>query len=616
MNIPFHSVKQLESQIVVASTAYYEGIAIMTDEEFDCMIKALKDCNPNSSILKTGWGYVPKDRIVEHIGSEVGSLDKIQIANYIDRKTVIATPKYDGLTAVVYFEDGKYAKGVTRGDGKLGQDISSKLKWIIENTTEANLDDIVFDGTSIRGEVVVPLVYESDVLSLGYSNTRNFAAGVMNTKEDDYELLRYLHFVPYTIRDSKLSKWQCYEFFYEKNLITPCQVGLIENILDSESLRLVYNKWREIYPIDGIVLTKEFSEDIDNDSYAVKFETEEKPAVVDTVEWSTRSTGAVIPVVILKEPIKIHGANIQRLSGYNWKYITDNKIGHDAEIIITRANEVIPKILNVTKPSSTVVWPHECPVCGSPTSVQSVHLICENPLCPSVQINQVHAFLTRCDIDKGIGQTTWDKYFEHFSVGNFFDFVNSVRNYDGNIQHLEFLGDSMSKKVAQAITVIGNKIKNITYEDILVSMNIPGLGTTHAKTLGQYTFQELKDKSISENNNLGTNVTVGREISNRIDDLIMLVNILWPTNPPTITVPINITGIEVCITGKLEYGTRDKFAKAIESYGFISVDGVNKNTKYLICNSTSSSSKSKTASKLGVPVISEQAFLDHFNIVL
>lgn len=627
MNISFCSIKQLESQIVEASTAYYEGTAIMTDEEFDCRIEALKDLNPDSPMLKTGWGYIPKDRIVEHIGGEVGSLDKVQIADFRITDQVVVTPKYDGLTAVAYFKDGKYIKGVTRGDGKIGQDITSKVKWIIENTTKANLNDIHFTGTSIRGEIVVPQIYEDEVLALGYSNTRNFASGVMNTGDDDYELLKYLHFIPYTIRDSVLSKWDCYLFFVERGFfpIYAVLTGELINTVNPTAdhslvVRTLYKGWKEAYPIDGVVITKVDSIDIDADSYAVKFETEEAIATVDTVEWSTRSTGNIYPVVILKEPVKIHGASIQRLSGYNWKFISDNNIGHNALITITRANEVIPKILGVATPSSKVIWPTECPICGEATTVNGVHLSCNNPTCPSREINQVYAFLSRCNIDKGIGSATWDKYFEYFNVKNFFDFVINIKNWDKvpYVEYLSFLGNSMAKKVAEAILVIGEKIETISYEDILIAMNIPSLGTTHARTLGQYTFDYLKSQGISDVKNFGTNSAVGREVAQRIDKLILTVSILWPENNPTISLlPANIsTKTEVCITGKLNYGTRDKFAKVIELYDFTAVDGVSKNTKYLICNSTSSSSKSKAAVKLGIPVISENDFITKFNIVL
>jgi DNA ligase (NAD+) len=441
--------------------------------------------------------------------------------------------------------------------------------------------------------------------------------------KDISEYLRWIDFCPYTImgdnNGDKLNQVQSLfiwglvpeEFNVWATVIycTPKQVS---------EARDFYGKWNRVYPIDGIVISKRHANDVESNSYALKFETVDKPAVCETVVWNTGSTGKISPVAIFTEDIRLYGVDITRATAKNLKFVKENGVGPGAVVRITRANEVIPEIVRVTAPAPALLnIPLTCPRCGAPTEENEtgVELMCSSPTCPARLVTQALKFTELCELEKGIGADTWLKYFDLHDILDLWSFFDHLLH--GSMDRgatLSMAGESKTGKIEAAIAKMTDKVAQdrISVRELLISLNIPNLGEVHATTLGEYKLSELKTKLEDPQWNSKTNVLVEVELSLRMPEILHRVHNLDLVIKPT----TKLTGVEICITGKLAYGSRAAFAKALAPFGFINKDSVTKKTAVLITNESSSSDKSKTAANLGTPVMTEQAFLAFYNITL
>ena len=186
------NIDDLEEKIIYYATKYYNGEPEISDAEFDRLTDLLRSLKPNSSVLRTGWGFEVVGDKVKHKYSHIGSLDKTKsykdIPDRFKFKTIFISPKLDGLSAVAYYENGKLVQGITRGNGEYGKDITNKLKVILGN----EIPDKTFTG-AVRGELIINdrnwLFLQGKYKEL--ISPRNFAAGIINRKELDEDIIYY-----------------------------------------------------------------------------------------------------------------------------------------------------------------------------------------------------------------------------------------------------------------------------------------------------------------------------------------------------------------------------------------------------------------------------------------
>ena len=352
--------EELEAQILYYSTKYYDGNPEISDEQFDMLVDKLRTLDPNSKVLKTGWGFEVSGDKVKHKYSHIGSLDKTKsyedIPDRFKNKTIFISPKLDGLSAVAYYENGRLVRGVTRGNGEYGKDITDKLHTIIGSYIFDNL----FTG-SVRGELIINKS-NWGILQQKYNNLispRNFAAGIINRKELDDDI-QYLDLVVYKVvgqenrqiftkRDDML-QWLSTNF---KHCI-PLYYYPVLNKSSWETYHLeTFNSFKQLgYDLDGLVLT---SPDIiyDNrtngyifDEVAFKFPAETEVVTITNIEWNLTRTQKLVPIICF-DKCYLSGAEIQRATGFNAKYIYDNKIKIGTQVEVCRSGEVIPYILGV-----------------------------------------------------------------------------------------------------------------------------------------------------------------------------------------------------------------------------------------------------------------------------
>jgi len=320
----------IEKLLERASKAYYEGSPIMHDWEFDAL-------ESRAQINKVG--YKTKDG-VKHM-HRLYSLQKIFEGEKfpITNTDLVETPKLDGACVSLLYKEGYLTQALTRGDGIVGVDITDKIfsSDIVPNeceniSLEWNPDDT---WVQVTGEVVAPKSKQ---------NSRNYAAGALNLKDNKEFISRDLTFVAYDVKWDNPPSGRT-EWTYENDMDMLTIFGF-NTVIDSE--------WQE-FPHDGRVFrinnTQEFEKmgytsHHPRGAFALKQQQETKQTILKDVEWQVGKSGQVSPVAIL-EPVNIGGAIVRRATLHNIAFIEDLGLEIGCEVEIIRSGEIIPRIVGV-----------------------------------------------------------------------------------------------------------------------------------------------------------------------------------------------------------------------------------------------------------------------------
>lgn len=646
--IELEYIDRLCNDIKRYATEYYTGQPTITDHQFDLLVDQLRLVNPENKLLSTvGWGYIPIMNKESHDYRNVGSLSKYR--DYLllnsDLGTIserVIMPKYDGISCVAYYRNGKLYKAVTRGNGVEGTNITDKFRYI---TGVNELTDKLssYTAVAIRGELIISdsKFLELKKITPQYKNSRNAVAGIINSGEFS-EGLNYIDFVPYKLQGcngddviNKLSSalYELYKVFPNATKYVTVDSG---KLVTNSELDFAYGL-RGDYPCDGVVISNnEFNYDndgsVDITQYAYKFEDEKAESRVDHLEWNLTRTGRYVPKAII-DPVDLDGATIQRVTCFNAKYVMENRLGPDAYVEIQRSGMVIPDIQKVTVECPNFELPTKCPACGADLVWDGVDLVCSNSDCSSKNFEKLFKWvweLGGCgDID-GVGGSLVSKFIEiHTRTSNNINaLMKSVtRMVIGCISHkdIEDLGDATASKFDQ---IARNLTNPVDPRKFLIALNIPKLGwTTACKIVESDVFSMLTAGYTNEDEEVPCYDTseikeelmripgVGWNVSevilsniDRIESLAKLVEFKCIEKPEK--TPVRDPRY-FCVTGSLEYGTRDQFCKYMEQFGWYQNDI--KKSEFLVTNSKSTSSKYKKALQLGVSIISEADFLNLIN---
>lgn len=355
-------IKELEQLIPYYAEHYYNGDTLIEDQEFDKLTEELERLKPNSEILnKVGWGSEENSNgkvKVEHIYTEVGSLKKTREFEGLPEQFVNInlniSPKLDGLTAVCYYKNGKLDKAVTRGNGKVGLDITDKLQ-IILSKYNINLPSD-FTG-AIRGELEIAKSNWEIIKNNNEnaSNSRNYAAGIIN-RNDLSEDLKYVDLVTYKILGSENHKFNTKSEIV--NFLKTSGFNTIWNIQYTINSKDEWDRYsKELYTqdyeyqLDGLVLSREEiryndRSGIEYIEYAYKFKSERVESIVKDIEWNLSKNQRLVPTIII-EPIEILETIVERATGNNAKWILDRNIHIGSKVVIEKSNEIIPTVVEV-----------------------------------------------------------------------------------------------------------------------------------------------------------------------------------------------------------------------------------------------------------------------------
>jgi len=340
----------------IANILYRNLQPIMTDNEYDILQDYITEKYPsNQEVYKIG---APVEKNKVQLPYEMGSMDKIKpdtaaLSNWTKKYTgpYVLSCKLDGVSGL-YSTEEKIPKLYTRGDGKIGQDISHLIPHLRLPKSK---------GIVIRGEFIIPKSIFETKYKTKFANPRNMVAGIVNHKTVS-EAINDIHFVAYEVIKPVIKPSDQMSFLRLQNveIVLNKTVATISNELLSETLI----DWRQnyIYEIDGVIVTddKNYSRKSGNPehSFAFKMVLSDQIAeakVVDVI-WTPSKDGYLKPRVQI-EPINLGGVRIEYATGFNGAFINDNKVGVGAVIELIRSGDVIPHIRKVTTPAEEAKMP-------------------------------------------------------------------------------------------------------------------------------------------------------------------------------------------------------------------------------------------------------------------
>ena len=634
------TLKELEHLIVKAATIYYsgefEGVKydepILTDKQFDSYVAWLKSVNPDSKVLKTGWGYDPKTVPGDKVNHLEGTMDSIprkprEIKGIPEslKHNVRISAKLDGLSAKIEIKNGKFVRMSTRGDGKIGIDKTDKFQYMIDQRGGVNFPE-TFTG-EIRGELVISNVNWEKMLEKGapYSHARNAASGLINADELS-PMLSYLSFIPYKIvRDESKTLPVGFVDSPEECVFCKWMPGFPQlpwkkfESYSEEDLVNAFVGWSQVWPIDGVVISSYNVTQKDNgvrvyDECAYKFESLKKEATVTKIDWQLGKTNKLTPVLNI-EPTELDGCTVTHVTAHNAALVRNNNLCKGAVIEVMRSGGVIPflcSVVSVPEEAQPDI-PEKCPQCGEDLHWRGVDIACLNPECGNVNYQSLKVWIHNIAMVDGIADLSIFQFLNRFRIDSLETFYSTpVDTFDGIASESVMAGkfaklvDKMHtapvklNKALQAlnITRMGEvTCKKLAEDEEFVSVirefdnsgkcSLESLAGIIQRVCGDATadkFREESDKFNKMRFLFGHNRIIYTDFSNKSSSK---------------------DSIPVCITGKLGV-SRKEFEKRLNDNGYVLKDDITGKTKFLITNeATGTSSKHKKADKLGIPKISE-----------
>ncbi|WP_416730377.1 NAD-dependent DNA ligase LigA [Fictibacillus sp. JL2B1089] len=557
----------------------------------------------------------------------------------------VAELKIDGLAVSLTYQDGRFVRGATRGDGTIGEDITNNLKTIRSIPFKLK-EDVMLE---VRGEAFMPKksfqklnAHREEEGQELFANPRNAAAGSLRQLDPKIAASRNLDIFVYGL--GKLEGHSVDS--HDESLTYLNHLGFKTNpewkkCANIEEVIEYVNSWQEKrpdlpYEIDGIVIKVnslyqqeelEFTAKNPRWAIAYKFPAEEVVTKLEGIELNVGRTGVVTPTALL-QPVLVAGTTVKRASLHNEDLIREKDIKLGDYVVVKKAGDIIPEVVNVITERRTgdeidFNMPTECPECDSKLERLDgeVALRCLNPQCPA-QIREgfIH-FVSRnaMNID-GLGEKVVAQLFKEKLIQNFADLFKLERE---KLLELERMGEKSVDNLLAAI----EKSKGNSLERLLFGLGIRHVGAKAAKTIAQRfeTMEGLMNASKEE-------LLAVEEIGEKMADSILLyfskpevhelvaelkalgMNMEYK-GPKLVKVEdldTPFAGKTVVLTGKLSILTRNDAKEKLERLGAKVTGSVSKNTDMLIAGEDAGSKLDK-AKTLGIEVWDEQKLVDELN---
>lgn len=636
-----------------AAKEYYQGTEeVMPNIEYDRLYDKLSSLEKETGIIMAGSptqtvGYevissLPKEMHQEPMLSLDKTKDRYALASWLGEHKGILSWKLDGLTVVLTYEEGKLKKALTRGNGVIGEVITSNAKTFL------NLPlSIPYKGKLIvRGEAII--TYDdfrkiNEALPENeehYKNPRNLCSGSVRQLNSEITAKRRVRFIAFGMVEgpefelrSKQLDWIDAQGFEVVERVSVIGDDLVSAV-DLYEHKVIENQ----YPSDGLVLVLDDikygkslgrTAKFPRDAIAFKWEDQIAETILREILWSPSRTGLINPIAIF-DTVDLEGTDVSRASLHNVSILKGLELGEGDAITVYKANMIIPQVKeNLTK-SDTCQIPTECPACHSHTilrednGVKTLH--CPNPLCPAKNIKRLTLMTSRnaLDID-GISEATLQKFIDEGFVRDLAD-VFMLDRYKDEIISLEGFGEKSYENLINSV----EKAKNTTASRLLYAIGIPGIGVATAKLIAKSCNEDWeKIRSLTEGmlvNIEGVGPVLAKGFVDFFKDPAKAEEV------KKLREKLNLeemkesgddyfADITFVITGSLNfYENRDTLKSIIENAGGKVAGSVSSKTSFLINNDlTSGSGKNKKAKELGVPIIDEatvKSWIENKRIIL
>lgn len=639
-------MKELVPLLSKAAYAYeQEDRELMSNFEYDKLYDELKALEEETGIILAG-------SVTQKVGYEIASslpkvthpkrmlsLDKTKevtkLEAFLGSQEGLLSWKLDGLTIVCTYEDGKLISAVTRGNGQVGEEITNNAKTF-KNLPIA-ID--VKERLVLRGEAIINYDdFNAINESLGekeekYKNPRNLCSGSVRQLNPQITAQRNVRLYAFTLVEGGpnfATKEEQLHWLQEKGF----QVVEYKKVKAQEVEAAVKYFAEHINKVpfasDGLVLTyndRAYSASLGEtakfpkDSIAFKWKDEVVETKLIEVEWNTSRTGLINPVAIF-EPVEIEGTTVERASVHNLSILEELQLGIGDHITVYKANMIIPQIAENLSKTGTVEIPTHCPVCGAHTEIkqdkETKTLICSNSNCKAQRLRAFAHFTTRDAMNiEGLSEATIEKFLEKDYLEDFTSLYH-LDQYEADIVEMEGLGKRSYNKLMKSI----EKSREVAIPNFIYALGIAQVGLGTAKLICKHFNNDLEAMSEATQEELTAIDGVGPVIAAEFAEYFSLEanrtmvsqlekELNFKVEEVADLTDSPIAGKTFVVTGDVHhFANRKELQAKIESLGGKVTGSVSKNTDYLINNdSQSGSSKNKKAKELGIPILTEEAFL-------
>ncbi len=651
----------------------------ISDYEFDMMLAELEQLekdfpeflSPFSPTQRVGGGITKEFQTVAHrypMFSLANSYSKEEIEDFISRikksdvgdVEFVCELKFDGLSISLQYEDGILVRGVTRGDGTCGDDVTTNVKTI--RTIPLRLHGDYPPAFEIRGEVVMPRESfnrineeRTDEGLAAFANPRNAAAGTMKLQDSKEVARRHLDNFSYTLLSEDIETQ--FKTHYD-SLMAAKQWGFnvskhttlchnVDEILD------FINYWDKArhqlaFDIDGIVLKVNdfrqqqqlgFTAKSPRWAIAYKFKAEEAETQLQSVSFQVGRHGTITPVANLA-PVQLAGTTVKRATLNNEDFIRQFDLHYNDTVTIVKGGEIIPKIISVNlnrrdDSCQPVVFVKTCPICDTPLvkNEGEVAWYCPNSSGCSPQIRgRIEHFIGRKAMNiEGLGEGKVELLYDEGLVHDVADLYDLTYDKLFGFEKIITIEDELSllpitrkvgirEKTAQNILDALEKSKAVPFERVLFALGIKFVGESVAKVLANalHDIDHIMQASVEEMtmiDEIGEKIalsvrsffedSINRDLVNRLRaaGLQLAMEEKAASDKEQL-----LAGKIFVVSGVFQHYSRDAIKKTIEDYGGKNASSISSKTDYVLAGDKMGPEKKKKADSLNVPIITETDF--------
>ena len=644
-------IEELVEILNKASEAYYQGQEEkMSNYEWDALFDEL-------TALEQETGYIMPESPTQNTGAEEAggnrephefpalSLAKTkqvsELKKWAEGRDIWLSWKLDGLTLVLTYDQGKLTKIVTRGNGTVGNNIT-----FLKDSIKGFPLKIEYQGHMVvRGEATISytdfemindLIEDDDEK---YANPRNLASGTLSLDDPQKVRERCVYFHAFTLvyREEGIQSFgEQMDYLDKEGFLTVERERCNEDNLDEVIARWTHKveSGQMDIPVDGLVICYDDTVYAATGSvtghhatragFAFKWADVSATSKLRYVEWSCAAS-TISPVAVF-EPVQLEGTTVSRASLCNISEMERLGIGEECTLEVIKANKIIPKCIAVKEAKGTFSIPETCPVCGAKTQIHTSSsgtktLHCTNPDCTAKQGKKYTRFVSKSGMDiDGLSIQTMLRFMNEGFVHEFAD-IYHLEEHAGTIRNMEGFGEKSCENLLNAI----EKSREVKAVNFIYALCIPMIGVDAAKKIvGSVSFEGFLERMQSGQGFEDVD-GIGPEKSGSVME--------WYQNPKNkealehLLQEVRITqgeavsakegtcvGLTFVITGDVhQFKNRDAFKSYVEQQGGKVTGSVSAKTNFLINNdSESSSSKNRKAKELGIPILTEDEFVERF----
>ena len=626
----------------------------MPDFEYDRLLRELEElenahpelAQPDSPTRRVGGEALSKFEKVEHPVPLMSLQDVFspeELREFLDKTLEIypdaafsVEPKIDGLSVALEYENGVFVRGATRGDGVIGEDVTENLKTIpsIPMKLQGAPERLI-----VRGEVFMPKRsfealnerQEAEGKPL-FANPRNAAAGSLRQLDPKIAASRKLDIYVFNIQLAQGVEFTDHaaSLNYLKQLqfkVIPFEMLSSAEAIVDHVMAINENRGELVCDIDGAVIkVNDLSQrqrlgttaKFPKWAVAYKYPPEIKPTVVEDIVVQVGRTGVLTPKAVVR-PVRLAGTTVTNATLHNQDFITERDIRIGDTVLIRKAGEIIPEILEVDftrRPAGTSAYflPSHCPVCGAATErdPEGAFLRCTGAECPAQLSRNIAHFVSRDAMDiEGLGGAIVDALIEKGLLKSPADIYYLTLD---QVKSLWQKGDTAAKKLLAAIEA--SKLQDVS--KLIYALGIRQVGAKTGKVLASRfgsldALMEASEEVLTEVPDVGA-VTAksiadwfAQPQSRSMVDKLRAAGVNFESK--RVITDARFAGMTFVLTGALTKFTRDEATEKIELLGGKASGSVSKKTTYVVVGENAGS-KERKARELGIPILSEDDFLN------